>query len=88
MVKVAPRHCPFCDHEVDGASPMEGEAGDGPSAGDFLMCIQCGQFGVEAGDGTMRKPEALEIVMIALDPMCRRAAYIWSKMKDAMETRQ
>jgi hypothetical protein len=74
------RLCPHCGHHVTHASNLgKGEIMP-PVEGDLLLCIECGKWGVETGDGLIRLPTDLELYDIAINPDCHRAEAAWAAM--------
>lgn len=63
-------HCPYCNHVLDGLTGVG--HGQMPSAGDFSVCMCCGElliFTVIGGEIGLRKPKARERKEARDDPV-------------------
>ena len=63
--------CPSCDHKLDSASVLEGEA-PAPAPGDVMVCLQCAEPLIFEADGKMRRATAAELAEPRADPATMR----------------
>ena len=84
MPKVPSMPCPKCGVSNDGATDLSNE-GNKPKAGDFTICIKCGNIGIFTEDLHVRTAWTDEID--ALDEVSKgelgKAMWAWRKMKES-----
>ena len=72
--------CPHCGASNDATTGLNGPGGaTRPHAGDFSLCIYCGEWAV-FGAERMRAPTDDEQIEIGLNKRCRAAREAWVKM--------
>jgi hypothetical protein len=64
--KTKENFCPFCNHQLDGCSQVNGN--NFPDPGSYSVCIQCGNVSVFDDDLSLRKPHAEEESEIQKNP--------------------
>jgi hypothetical protein len=78
--------CPNCDHGNDLHTSIDAMPRV-PHDGDMSLCIACGWWGIfEAG--TIRSPDAVELLAINHNPDCQRAMRTWTILNGAMRGTQ
>jgi len=71
------RMCPHCGYEVDAAASIGVTAT--PEPGDFMLCLDCGGWGIETDDSLIRLPSEEEQADIDREPACIAAWQAWER---------
>ena len=80
-----PSLCPFCGYaatHVDAVVDAGAVVVPVPVEGDASICLGCGEASIFSGPGArvLRKPTAIELAALGLDPKVIEAKAAWARM--------
>lgn len=75
--------CPHCKVSLDGASAVGQVSKQTPTAGDYSMCITCGEISVMGNDGLLRMPSVDEYIVAGKDEDISRMRVAWNALQKA-----
>jgi hypothetical protein len=75
-----PHVCPWCHEEMPNVSGMNTK--ERPTEGAVSLCIQCGEWAVFQGNGSLRKPTDDEFIEIGSNLECQMVRRAWVMVQE------
>jgi len=77
-----PGICTTCGKKFDLATATSKTPHCVPKAGDYMLCIGCGEWNILTADRQMRKPTDDELIEVGSNPSAKELRIAWSMLDD------
>jgi hypothetical protein len=76
-----PGVCTTCGKIFDLATATSKTQHSVPKAGDYMLCIGCGEWNILTADCQMRRPTIDELIEVGSNPAARELRAAWSMLE-------